>query len=290
MSKRSGPGFTLVELLVVISIIALLMAILLPALGKAREQAKMIACLSNLKQWGVVAATFAEGNNGYLWSGGANQYATTKGYTGFWWLSELKVKDQDWKNNKIWFCPSAKKPIYNEDGSSSGAISHFSAWGIESQASLKDTLTKLALPQLGQNGISGSYGINGYALNRHSPGVSFPNDWRTLDIKGGSDIPLFLEAIRYDGWPIATDPAPADVSTAWNGTTGDMGRYALNRHRGFTDVLFFDGHVRKVGVKELWTLKWHRTFDTANKWTKAGKAKKTSSDKWPNWIIGYPDY
>lgn len=58
-------GFTLIELLVVISIIALLVSILLPALARAREQAKSIVCLSNLRQQGLTMALYVGDNDGY---------------------------------------------------------------------------------------------------------------------------------------------------------------------------------------------------------------------------------
>ncbi|MEN6386715.1 MAG: type II secretion system protein [Phycisphaerales bacterium] len=62
LKKRFGQithkGFTLVELLVVISIIAMLLAVLMPALSKAREQAKVTMCLANCKQLGVIIATY----------------------------------------------------------------------------------------------------------------------------------------------------------------------------------------------------------------------------------------
>ena len=108
MSKRGRLGFTLVELLVVISIIALLMAVLLPALGKAREQAKMIACLANLKQWGVVAYTYAEDNSGNLWSGGANQYAINNNQIGFWWIAQLKERTRTGSKTKSGFVHQPK--------------------------------------------------------------------------------------------------------------------------------------------------------------------------------------
>ena len=63
---RTRNGFTLIELLVVIAIIALLMAILMPALQRTREQARAVACLSNLKQWGIIFAMYTDDNNGFF--------------------------------------------------------------------------------------------------------------------------------------------------------------------------------------------------------------------------------
>ena len=74
-------AFTLVELLVVISIIALLVAILLPALNTAREQAKLVSCMSNIRQVGLACITYAADNEGW--------YPENPGQTGYaspnWW-------------------------------------------------------------------------------------------------------------------------------------------------------------------------------------------------------------
>lgn len=76
MKRRDRSGFTLIELLVVVAIIAVLIAILLPSLGRAKANAVRVKCAAVLKQWGVVVNTYAQEYDGYFgirqpWSGGS---------------------------------------------------------------------------------------------------------------------------------------------------------------------------------------------------------------------------
>jgi prepilin-type processing-associated H-X9-DG protein len=66
-----------------------------------------------------------------------------------------------------------------------------------------------------------------------------------------------------------------------------MADFCINRHDGYINSLFLDWSVRRVGLKELWTLKWHNRFDTAGGWTRAGGVKP---EDWPEWMRNFKDY
>ena len=110
-SRVARAGFTLIELLVVIAIIAILAAMLLPALSSAKEKGKRIACLSNLKQVGLGLAMYVDVNENKMPS--AITYGSTPGNPGtapntVQFTDQIRgvPKDLNLPNSRVWWCPS----------------------------------------------------------------------------------------------------------------------------------------------------------------------------------------
>lgn len=275
--KRLRTGFTLIELLVVIAIIALLMSILMPSLNRVKEHARSVACLANMKGWNLTFSMYVGDNNGKFPSGMSSQ--------GFWYITQFEDRIQSYKQNPLWFCPTAKKPIRDKNGNDVTTLNIFNAWGIykRGQAGIPNEIC--------DDGIAGSYGLNGYVLST-KPGITFEggretaNNWRTPNVPGASEIPLFIDSLRFDLWPLDTD-APASNQYAGWVSTNHMARCCINRHDGFVNSAFCDFSARNVGLKELWTLKWHRNFNTSNFWTTPGGVVSTD---WPEWMWNLKDY
>ena len=275
MSK--GKGFTLIELLVVISIIMLLMALLLPALQRARKQARAVVCQANLKQWGSVLVLYTEDNEGRLPNGLGSALWLVRG-------SALSDGDpnkpsvyQDVNTKGIACCPMATRPCDNDSLGSficwdlriyriEGKYgSTFEAWEITSP-----------LPR-----FRGSYGFNDWLFNGEFDQTT-TLDYRIwgpgLDIfplRSRAKVPVFLDS---------TTPGVTFMEWSPQSLEHDV---RINRHRGKINGLFLDWSVRKVGLKELWTLKWHLQFNTAGPWTKAGGVQPSD---WPPWMRKFKDY
>ncbi len=256
-------AFTLIELLVVIAIIALLMSILMPSLSRVRKQARAVACLANLKQWGYIWHMYTEDSNGRYNRGNDPQGGDAAND----WPVLLMPYYQD--RGALALCPAATRLMVMGGPYAFRAY----AWDRQGWGNLKQKETQdLA-----------SYGENEWICDRSDTQNQY---WRTRNnVVKADTVPLFFDCGYVDAWPSATAGPPLieGDTTGYNEWT----ILCFNRHSGHVNYLFADLSVRKVGLKELWTLKWNRTFNTANAFTAAGGM---THDQWPPWLRALKDY
>jgi prepilin-type N-terminal cleavage/methylation domain-containing protein len=290
----NSPGFTLIEMLVVVSIVVVLVAILLPALQGVRRQAQAVSCQSNLRQWGVVFAIVRDEHGGGIFSlqdlrecpvvgsvGGLGDDPISHRAVAYWWYPYV------WKYyhgpDALFLCPGAmreagKAPNPRVITASMLTGGTFTPWFATKDLSMRDWTTIVP-----NEFLFSSYGVNGRKTWLEMRG-KFRLDHRT----SLGNVPELLDcrSSSLEAWPF-NEPPPYEDAPAFLTSYHGMMHVCINRHFGGVNALFMDASVRKVGLKELWSLKWDPEYDAHGPWTKGGNVRP---EDWPQWMRGFKDY
>ena len=226
-SKRFLTGFTLVELLIVIAIIALLMAIMMPALQKVREQGKAAVCQSNLRQIGTGAALYADYYASYVPRGAAGR-TREAWYQLFMPFLAQKAINKDYCNVEIYRCPSypdkAQTVCYVVNGWAFNSKNDMTGYEIRDPTKLMPIRHRASTIYL--------------ADNEHG-------SWRPI-IKRTDDAGTDL----CDVW----HPGHMPLSNSQDRNRGR--RIARARHREGGNCLYLDWHVEWVAADKMTIDMW----------------------------------
>jgi len=281
--KRAGPeksslAFTLIELLVVMGIIAILSALLMPALSSAKRKATQVNCTSNIKQLTLANYTHSDDYGEHLDYGNLEK-GTNQQEGGYWnekgvWMGALISENQN-QNEKIFACPAARlkgKPKVGEDKQGS-ADTAWVRWSAEN-----DPKARM---------YSGSYGYNGWLYTAGLKDGMFVGSEKLFylqsqNIDTPSKTPVFFDSVWVDAWPMENDLPARDLYAGrsyWE-RTNEMGRLTIGRHGnispakaprdfnpagvmpGAINIGMSDGHAEKVKLEDLWNLRWHKNWQT----------------------------
>jgi len=232
---------------VVIAIIAILAALLLPALSRAKMKGQEAACKNNVRQMGLGLFMYI--------SDYTKTFPATYDPHEFW-MALLKAYVP---SDVIRLCPTAPVPASRQPAEEKFG-SALAAW-FGPQTTYQ-----------WNQGYEASYGINGFLYNGWDPVKSFNQE---TDFEFPTRIPLFSDSCWADAWPEPTDLPALDLSKGDNSYS--MQRLCIARHGsrpssiptnvnfkqrlpGAINMVFKDGHTEPVRLDDLWGLYWYKGY------------------------------